>query len=193
MKRSEKKQLRQLQSTRQLMDIHEIMESSVRTGHGELAFFFISPLNLSLLPQEAIQSRIHDLALLLQEKGALELMALDARESLQRTRDWYQERIAVESEPKLRELLMDDCRHMESISLLSTGKREFAIVLRVKDLTECGGELFLSSMEESIRKQGFRVRRARKQDLMRLLAIYYEQNISVERYDDLDGERWGAQ
>lgn len=48
-------------------------------------------------------------------------------------------------------------------------------------------------MEESIRKQGFRVRRARKQDLMRLLAIYYEQNISVERYDDLDGERWGAQ
>ena len=169
MKRSEKKQLRQLQSTRQLMDIHEIMESSVRTGHGELAFFFISPLNLSLLRQEAIQSRIHDLAVLLQEKGA------------------------VESEPKLRELLMDDCRHMDSISLLSTGKREFAIVFRVKDLTECGGELFLSSMEESIRKQGFRVRRARKQDLMRLLAIYYEQNISVERYDDLDGERWGTQ
>ena len=29
-----------------------------------------------------------------------------------------------------------------------------------------------------------------KEDIKRLLAVYYEQNVTTEKFEDFDGERW---
>lgn len=33
-------------------------------------------------------------------------------------------------------------------------------------------------------------RRGDKSDIKRLLGVYYEQNVTTEKYEDYDGERW---
>ena len=48
-------------------------------------------------------------------------------------------------------------------------------------------------MEKTLRDQGFHVQRASEQDIKRLLAIYYQQDVFPEYFDDLDGERWVTQ
>ena len=36
---------------------------------------------------------------------------------------------------------------------------------------------------------GFHVRMAEEQDMMRLLAVYYQQDVTTEQFDRFDGER----
>ena len=45
-------------------------------------------------------------------------------------------------------------------------------------------------MEKRIRDQGFHVRLAEAQDIKRLLAVYYQQDVTTDRFEDYDGERW---
>ena len=39
-------------------------------------------------------------------------------------------------------------------------------------------------------EQEFSVKRANKEDVKRILAVYYEQNVTTERFEDFDVERW---
>lgn len=41
-----------------------------------------------------------------------------------------------------------------------------------------------------MREQGFIAQRAGKEDIKRLLAVYFEQNVTTEKFEDYDGERW---
>ena len=58
MNRKQKKELRQRQSTRQLMGIDVITDYGIATRMGELVFFAIKPTNLSVQPPEAVSNRI---------------------------------------------------------------------------------------------------------------------------------------
>ena len=51
-------------------------------------------------------------------------------------------------------------------------------------------EAYLSRIEKSIKDNGFTTRRAEEQDLKRMLAVYFEQNVTTEQFEDYDGERW---
>ena len=47
-------------------------------------------------------------------------------------------------------------------------------------------------MEKAICDHGLRVRLAEEQDVKRLLAVYYQQDVTTDRFEDYDGERWGT-
>ena len=49
---------------------------------------------------------------------------------------------------------------------------------------------YLSRIEKSLNEQGFSVKRADKEDIKRILAVYFEQNVTTEKFEDFDGERW---
>ena len=49
---------------------------------------------------------------------------------------------------------------------------------------------YLSRIEKSLKEQGFTVKRAENEDIKRILAVYFEQNVTTERFEDFDGERW---
>ena len=65
MNQKQKKELREHQSTRQLMGITQLTEHGVKTAKGELVFFMLRPDNLSVLSPEGVQGLVNALADLL--------------------------------------------------------------------------------------------------------------------------------
>ena len=43
---------------------------------------------------------------------------------------------------------------------------------------------------QALRDLGFRARLASEQDVKRLLAVYYQQDVTTEWFETCDGERW---
>ena len=105
MNRKQKKELRQRQSTRQLMGIVRVTPYGIVTDSGERVFFLIQPDNLSVLSPEVIRGRVRSLTMLLSTQPTLEILALDSRESFQRNKEYYLRRLEEETEPAVRELL----------------------------------------------------------------------------------------
>ena len=189
MNRKQKKKLRQLKSTRQLMGIVRITPHGVQTESGERAFYLIRPDNLSVLSPEVIQSRIRSLTVLLSTQPSIEILALDSRESFQRNKEYYQRRIEEESAPEVRALLEEDLEHLETIQFSSASSREFVLVLPLDEKVGAD-ESTLRQLEKSICDRGLSVRLAEEQDVKRLLAIYYQQDLTTEVFRDFDGEEF---
>ncbi len=186
----QKKELRQRQSSRQLMGIMQLTRHGVRTTEGELVFYLIKPDNLSVLSDDGIRGRVLDLTRLLCAMPEVRMLALDSRESFRRNKDWYRQRIGEEELPAVRELLRQDSIHLDDIQSGTASAREFALVFRPEMVNGVSDEGRLRQTEKSIRDLGFQVRLAEPQDIKRLLAVYYQQDVTTEYFDDYDGERW---
>ena len=49
---------------------------------------------------------------------------------------------------------------------------------------------YLARIEQNINDNGFTTRRATEQDLKKMLGVYFEQNVTTEKFEDFDGDRW---
>ena len=185
--RKQKKELRRRLSTRQLMGIDQLTEHGLKTAKGELVFFLLSPDNLSVLSPEGVRGRVRALTDLLRGLDAAELLALDSRESFQSNKDYYQARLEREEVPAIREMLRRNMAHLDDIQSTTASAREFALVHRI-DPKSSEDYSALKQLEKRIRDCGFHVRMAEEQDVKRLLAVYYQQDITTERFDSFDGE-----
>ena len=188
MNRKQKKERKRLLSTRQLMGIDQFTENGLKVGRSELVYFLVQPENLSVLSQEGIRGKVMALTNLL--RGTESVLALDSRESFQSNKNWYRQRMEQEELPALRELLRQDAAHLDSIQAETASAREFAMVFELDRQKDEPSRSQIARLERSIRDQGFRVRQANRQDLMRLLAVYYQRDVTTDIFDDLDGERW---
>ena len=189
MNREEKKKLKQHQSTRQLMGVKKLTPHGVVTASGEQVFFLIRPDNLSVLSADGIRSRVADLTDLLGSEEKLELTALDSRESFQPNKQYYQRRLEVETIPKLQELLQKDMEHLDAIQSASASSREFLLTLHI-DGKNGVEERGLRQMEKAICDRGITVRLAEDQDVKRLLAVYYQHDVTSDFFADYDGEEY---
>ncbi len=185
----EERERRKLQSTRQLMGIQELTDCGVKTTKGEFAYYLIRPDNLSVLSAEGISGRVGALMGLLRSTKSVILRALDSRESFDQNKIWYQQRLEEETNPAIRELLKKDRAYLDQIQTLTTSAREFVLCVPVE---RQGGES-VQSMLTNIEKtfsNGFQaVRLAGEQDIKRLLAVYYQQDVTTEYFESVDGER----
>lgn len=190
MNRKQKKEQKRLLSTRQLMGIDQFTENGLKVGRSELVYFLIQPDNLSVLSAEGIRGKIVALTDLLRSVESVRLLALDSRESFQNNKDWYRQRMEREANPALRELLRRDAAHLDAIQTTTASAREFALVFELDRQKEENARGQVVRLEKSIRDKGFHVRQASQQDLMRLLAVYYQQDVTTDIFDGTDGERW---
>ncbi len=182
--RKQKKELRERQSTRQLMGITQLTEHGVKTAKGELVFFMLRPDNLSVLSPEGVRGRVTALTNLLRATPAVRLLALDSRESFQANQDFYRRRLEEEQLPAVRELLRRDAAHLDDIQASTASAREFALVYPVdKDSAANPWQT-----EKSLRDGGFHVKLANTQDIKRILAVYYQRDMATETFPDFDGE-----
>lgn len=179
-------------SSQALLAIDEITDHSIRTQSGELVYFILQPHNLNVLPEQAVRRRIRELMNVLKGMAEVELLALDARESFQDNRSFYRQRLEREKEPAICALLAQDCRHLDDVRLLMASARVFCLVLRQRQESSAA---HLANVEKQIADSGFAVHRAGEQALRELLAVYFEQDVSHEVYDSVDGARYagGAQ
>lgn len=190
-KKLKKQEAKRQASTRQLIGAKEITDYSLVTyGQGELVYFIVKPTNISVLSQASVGARIYALMTVLKGVAEIEMLCLNSRESFEDNKQFLRSRIEQEENPVVRKLLEKDLTHLDRIQVQMATAREFLIVIRLKDEKETEVFPYLARIEKSLKEQGFSVKRADKEDIKRLLAVYYEQNVTTEKFEDFDGERW---
>lgn len=190
-KKAEKKQAREKASTRQLIGARAVTDYSLVTyGQGELVYFMVRPSNISVLSEASVGARIYALMTVLKGVAEIEMLCLNSRESFEDNKQFLQTRMEREQNPMVRKLLEKDQTHLDRIQVQMATAREFLILIRLKGEKETEVFPYLSRIEKSLKEQGFSVKRAGREDIKRILAVYYEQNVTTERFEDFDGERW---
>lgn len=178
-------------ATRQLIGIEGITEYSLKTGlNTELVFFSIKPSNISVLSEEALGAKIYALMSVLKGVTEVELVCMNSRESFESNKAFIKKRIAAEENPAVRELLEKDAVHLDHIQAQTATAREFLLLVRTRNMKE--KELFahLNRVEKIVLENGFTVSRFDNNGIKTLLAVYFEQNTTNEKFEDIDGERW---
>lgn len=182
---------KQKQSTRQLINAKEITDYSLRLyEHGELVFYVIQPTNISVLSNASVSARIYALMNILKGLAEIEILCLNSRADFDDNKAFLRGRCEEEKSLVVRKLLEKDQTHLDRIQVQMATAREFVIMIRLHGEKESELFPYLNRIEKSIKEQGFSVKRADAEDIKRLLAIYFEQNVTTEKYEDYDGERW---
>ena len=97
------------------------------------------------------------------------------------------QRLEEEDMPAIRGLLVQDRQHLDSVQTTMASSREFCFVLRRR---KTDGAMNYASLEQQFRDCGFVVQRAEDQQLLELLAIYFEQDATHEVFSFVDGAQW---
>lgn len=188
---------KQKQSTRELIGIDEITDYSIKTTFGELIYFIIHPTNISVLSESTVSARIYALMTVLKGIAEIEMLCLNSKENFDENKQYLKKRMEEESNPVIRKLLQMDSTNLDRMQVQMATAREFLIIIRLNSGGENGqndklSDVFpyLSRIEKSLKDQGFTARRADNADIKRLLGVYYEQNVTTEKFEDYDGERW---
>ncbi len=190
-KRKAKKEAEKRLSTRQFIGAKEITDYSLVTyGQEELVYFIVKPTNISVLSESSVGARIYALMTVLKGVAEIEMLCLNSRESFEDNKRFLKSQMEQEENPVIRRLLEQDQTHLDRIQVQMATAREFLIMLRLKDEKESDIFPYLSRIEKSLKEQSFSVKRADKEDIKRILAVYYEQNVTTEKFEDFDGERW---
>lgn len=190
-KREGKTTAKQRLSTRQLMNTRRITEYSLETYDGdELVYFLIRPTNLSVLSESSVGARVYALMNVLKGVAEIEMLCLNSRENFEENKGFLRRRAEEERNPVIRQLLERDQNFLDRIQVQMATAREFLILIRLRN--QKGKDVFsyLDRIEKSLKEQGFDSRRADEEDIKRILAVYYEQNVTSEKFEDFDGARW---
>ena len=190
-KREGKTTAKQRLSTRQLMNTRRITEYSLETYDGdELVYFMIRPTNLSVLSESSVGARVYALMNVLKGVAEIEMLCLNSRENFEENKGFLRRRVEEEHNPVIRQLLERDQIFLDRIQVQMATAREFLILIRLRN--QKGKDVFsyLDRIEKSLKEQGFDSRRADEEDIKRILAVYYEQNVTREKFEDFDGARW---
>lgn len=187
----EKKIKRQRQVTRQLIGTKEVMDYCLETYRRDrLVYFIIKPTNISVLSEESISARIYALMTVLKGLAELEFLCLNSRESYEDNKRFLRMRLEQEDNLAVRKLLELDLIHLDRVQVQMATAREFLVIIRLRNEKESEVFPYLNRIEKILREQGFISQRADKEDIKRLLAVYFEQNVTTEIFEDYDGERW---
>ena len=178
-------------STRWLMNVDRISDYSLHSIHGaEIVYFLVQPTNISVLSSESLSARVYALMNVLKSFAEVEMLCLDSRESFENNKRFLRDRSKQEDIPELRSLLEQENRHLDRIQVQMATTREFLTIVRLGDQKKQELFPYLGRIEKLLSEQGFKVRRADGEDIKRLLAIYFAQNVTTEHFEDFDGERW---
>jgi hypothetical protein len=188
---------KQKQSTRELIGIDDLTDYSIKTAYGELVYFIIHPTNISVLSESTVSARIYALMTVLKGIAEIEMLCLNSKENFDENKQYLKRRMDAEPNPVIRKLLQMDSTNLDRMQVQMATAREFLIIIRLnrgegKEQKDNASDVFpyLSRIEKSLKDQGFTAKRADNADIKRLLGVYYEQNVTTEKFEDFDGERW---
>lgn len=186
-KRQKKKKRRRF-SVQDLIGAKNFTRYGVLTAWGELVMYQVAPTNISVLSPANIEAKIHNLAVLISTVPNLGIICSDSSECFDANKSYLQARLETETNPCVRILLEKDIEFLDSIQVEMATARQFFFVARFKNLK--ASQVFSEStqIEKSITAQGFEVKRMRKPDIKRFLALYFDAYMNGELMPDYDGE-----
>ena len=186
-KRQKKKKWRRF-SVQDLIGAKSFTRYGILTAWGEVVMYQVAPTNISVLSPANIEAKIHNLAVLISTVPNLGIICSDSSECFDANKSYLQARLETETNPCVRILLKKDIEFLDSIQVEMATARQFFFVARFKNLKP--SQVFSEStqIEKSIAAQGFEVKRMRKPDIKRFLALYFDAYMNGELMPDYDGE-----
>ena len=120
----------------------------------------------------------------------IEMLCLNSRENFEENKSSLRKRAEEERNPVIRRLLERDQNFLDCIQVQMATAREFLIIIRLHN--KKGTEVFsyLDRIEKSLKEQRLSASRAGSEDIKRIMAVYYEQNVTSEKFEDFEEERW---
>ncbi|SCW34791.1 hypothetical protein SAMN02910456_00640 [Ruminococcaceae bacterium YRB3002] len=177
-------------SVQELLGIKTFTNYGLATDKCELLFYQVSPTNISVLSKDAITTKIRQLMLALSAKPNLEFVCTDASECFDNNKVYLAERIDEEPNPLIRSLLAKDHEFLDNIQLEMATARQFAFVVRCRNMKPEQVFAEMNRVEKTISDQGFDVKRMSKEDIKRFLAIYFDASFTGDQMPDVDGAQW---
>lgn len=171
----------------ELVGIKTFSKFGLKTDKGDKVYFEISPTNISVLSNESIQLKVWHLMQVLSAQPNIEIVCMDSCERFDDNKNFMAERFGKESNPKVKEILKKDMDYLDNIQIEMSTARQF--VFAVSFRKENDEQIFnqINRVEKAIAEQGFEVRRLKKNDIKRFLAIYYGASMQGELIPDVDG------
>ena len=175
-------------SVQDLIGAKNFTRYGVLTAWGEVVMYQVAPTNISVLSSANIEAKIHNLAVLISTVPNLGIICSDSSECFDANKSYLQARLETETNLCVRILLEKDIEFLDSIQVEMATARQFFFVARFKNLK--ASQVFSEStqIEKSIAAQGFEVKRMRKPDIKRFLALYFDAYMNGELMPDYDGE-----
>ncbi|MDE7278701.1 MAG: hypothetical protein K2N26_03125 [Oscillospiraceae bacterium] len=189
-KKQQKQAEQKRQATRQLIGVEGISEYSLNTASSEVVFFSVKPSNISVLSEENLAAKIYSLMTVLKGLTEIEILCVNSRESFESNKNNLRRISEKEENPAVRKLLEQDAVFLDHIQAQTATAREFLLIVRIRNLKEKEIFSYLNRIEKTLRENGFSARRYGGEDIKTLLGVYFEQNVTTEKFDNFDGERW---
>lgn len=174
-------------SAQELMGIQSFTRYGLATNRGELLFFLVSPTNISVLSHTNIEIKIRHLMMVLSAIPDIEITCTDSCECFDDNQAYLRGRLQEEGNPLVRQLLEQDREMLDRAQAEMATARQFLFISRCKGMKQDQVFQAVNRIEKVISEQGFEVRRMRKSDIKRFLAIYFDASMNGDQLPDTDG------
>ncbi len=191
MKKKKAKQNKKLKSTRELINTKTISNDSLKLfNDDEIVFFIIKPQNLSVMSQENIGAKIFSLTNVLKGLADMEMICLNSRDNFEDNKIFIKKRISEENDKVIINLLKKDLYHLDQIQTQTATSRLFLLAVRIKPNDQVETIPLIHRIEKLIKLQNLQVEKADKEQIKNMLAVYFEQNVTSDQFEDYEGMRW---
>ena len=177
-------------SVQELIGIKTFTRYGLMTNRGELLFYLVAPTNISVLSHANIEIKIYHLMMVLSAIPDLEITCTDSSECFDDNKAYLTDRLKAEQNPKVRKIIKKDIDFLDNIQMEMATARQFMFIARLKNQKDKQSFDSANRIEKVISEQGFEVRRMRKADIKRFLALYFETSMNGEQMPDIDGEQF---
>ena len=177
-------------STQNLMGLETFSKYGLQTAKSELAFFIVQPTNISVLSQSNIDAKIHHLMVLLSMIPELEIIALDSCECFDGNKQNIQKRLKIEGNEAVRNILKSDLDFLDNIQAEMSTARQFLFCIRCKNQKPEQVFQLVNRVGKTISDHGFEAKKMTKEELKRMLAIYFETSMHGDEIEDIEAENY---
>ena len=191
MKKKKNKSNKKLKSTRELINAKTISNDGLKLfNDDEIVFFVIQPQNLSVMSQENIGAKIFSLTNVLKGLADMEMICLNSRDNFEDNKLFIKKRISEETDEVIINLLKKDLYHLDQIQTQTATSRLFLLAVRIKPNDQVETVALIHRIEKLIKLQNLQVEKANKEQIKNMLAVYFEQNVTSDQFEDYEGMRW---
>lgn len=177
-------------SVQDLIGIKTFSKYGLKTNKGELLFYLVAPTNISVLSHTNIEIKVRHLMMVLSSLPDIEIACTDSSECFDDNKAYLHTRLDEEINPKVKRILKKDIEFLDQIQVEMATARQFLFVARCKSKKPEQVFQTANRVEKVISEQGFEVRRMKKEDIKRFLALYFDASFNGEQMPDVDGEQF---
>lgn len=177
-------------SVQELIGIKTFTKYGLKTNRGELLFYLVAPTNISVLSHTNIEIKVRHLMMVLSSLPDIEIACTDSSECFDDNKAYLHTRLDEEVNPKVKRVLKKDVEFLDQIQVEMATARQFLFIARCKAKKPEQVFQMANRVEKVISEQGFEVRRMKKEDIKRFLALYFDASFNGEQMPDIDGEQF---